>query len=112
MDRQQALHAAINGHKIRHWQYQKGCYDYWDKDKLQLMFCAGLKHDSISSKLVFKGGYEIKREEKIIIGYVNIYNSHAPILFGSKEQADSVASKFQRIACKELEIKYYEGEGL
>ena len=51
------------------------------------------------------------KEKKIIKKWININDDGSTNTCGTKELANYLANR-DRIACKEIEIEYYEGEGL
>ena len=116
MDRQEALHAAIDGHKIIHPSYLKGNYLFFDKGTSQLRVFQSIWGSSMTYDILqHKDGYEIMQEEKTMVKYVNIYKETTgnAILHRSRESAKEKRIKsFHCIACKKVVIKYYEGEGL
>ena len=120
MDRQQALHAAINGHKVTHSSYPKGNYLFFDRSVSQFRAYQELGGYATARDIFqYENGYGIMKEEKTIVRFVNIYQNKRSTIHDNIDIADDqkefgvdVGLVSKRVACKEIEIKYYEGEGL
>jgi len=105
----EARHKMLDGLEIDHPKFLSGQRCKYKNGMFWYVFPAG-NTAPIPNVMSYKSGYRIYKEKKTFKGFANIYNSIVVIHASKRGAIRDKASTC--IAQKEVEIEYYEGEGL